>query len=646
MFAASLLLFPAILHAQQGAGVAASGLRVAAFEDYREPVGRMVNGVLRIRLDVGEAGWQPWGKGGPTVRATVFAVDGAPPRVPGPLIRVTAGTPVHITLRNGLADSITVRGLRDRSMTPPPQRVGAFLTEFVALGPGGVTEVRFTPTVPGSYFYFGRVRDSIPEVVARGPGAPFSVTRGPFEGVMIVDPPGEPPAGNERILLIGHWAERQFPGSWQPGVRFMINGRAWPHTERLTYTQHDTVRWRVINATGIAHPMHLHGFHFSVDARGDQWREVASTPATRRLAVTELLNPSETMRISWVAKEVGNWVFHCHLMRHMSWLQNAPLEREPDSHHAAGEGADLLGGLVVGITVRPRAPSSAAAGASRRLPLHIGMRRGVFGTEPAYGFVLQEGATPPAPDSVRFPGSTLVLTRGEPTAIVVHNRADIALGVHWHGLELESRGDGVPGWSGVPGAVVPAIAPNDSLVVRITPPRAGTFMYHVHSEPGHELAQGLYGAFLVVEPGVPWEPETDRFFLLGSLGATRNAPPAVNGWIAPVTEELRAGTNYRLRFMHISPDDQKRVQLLAGEEPVVWRAVAKDGADLPSALAVPGPAVFTIGVGETYDFQWTPPHPGEFTLRVVTTFPTGAPGFPVAAPPPDTMDILVRVRSP
>jgi hypothetical protein len=74
--------------------------------------------------------------------------------------------------------------------------------------------------------------------------------------------------------------------------------------------------------------------------------------------------------------------------------------------------------------------------------------------------------------------------------------------------------------------------------------------------------------------------------------------------------------------------------------------VAKDGADLPSALAVPGPAVFTIGVGETYDFQWTPPQPGDFTLHVVTTFPTGAPGFPVAAPPPDTMDILVRVRSP
>jgi hypothetical protein len=61
------------------------------------PVGRLENGVLRITLEAGVAAWQPWGKDGPTVRADVFAADGTAPRIPGPLIRVTAGTPVHIT---------------------------------------------------------------------------------------------------------------------------------------------------------------------------------------------------------------------------------------------------------------------------------------------------------------------------------------------------------------------------------------------------------------------------------------------------------------------------------------------------------------------------------------------------------------------
>jgi FtsP/CotA-like multicopper oxidase with cupredoxin domain len=610
----------------------------AAFEDYTKPVGHMENGVLKITLDVGTAPWQPWGKDGPTVQANVFAADGAPPRVPGPLIRVPAGTPVHITLRNTLPDSIVVRGLRDRSNEPQRQRLGAFLNDFVELEPGGTKEVRFTPTVPGTFAYFATRH------AAGAPKPVFTPARGPFEGVLIVDPPGEP-APDERIFLITHWVDRQLPGSWQPTGRFMINGRSWPHTERLTHAVGDTVRWRVINITGITHPMHLHGFHFRVDARGDQWREEVYAPGDRRLAVTELLNPSETMRITWVPTEPGNWVFHCHLMRHMSWLQTAPLERVADTHHASGEGVDLLGGLVLGITVNPRAGIASTALPRRRLPLHIGMRPGVFGDAPAYGFVLQEGPRPPAADSVRFPGSTIVLTRGEPSEIVVHNRADVPLGVHWHGLELESAFDGVPGFSGSPGATRPAIAPGDSFVVRMTPPRAGTFMYHVHSEPGHQLAQGLYGAFLVMEPGQEWDPERDRLFLLGSLGATLDADPAVNGRTAPDSVDLVVGTTYRLRFMHISPDDDKRVQLLEGDKPVTWRQVAKDGADLPRSLVEDQAATFAIGVGETYDFLWTPDRAGDFTLRILTTFQAGPPAFrPPGSWAPHTANVTFQVR--
>jgi FtsP/CotA-like multicopper oxidase with cupredoxin domain len=110
LVATMLVTTTAIGRAQERPTVVGGTLRPAAFEDYRTPVGRVENGVLRITLDAGEAAWQPWGPNGPTVRANVFAADGAPPRVPGPLIRVIAGTPVHITLRNGLADSIVVRG--------------------------------------------------------------------------------------------------------------------------------------------------------------------------------------------------------------------------------------------------------------------------------------------------------------------------------------------------------------------------------------------------------------------------------------------------------------------------------------------------------------------------------------------------------
>lgn len=367
------------------------------------------------------------------------------------------------------------------------------------------------------------------------------------------------------------------------------------------------------------------------------------------MVVTEVLRPAETMRITWVPTEPGNWVFHCHFMRHMSLLQTAPLTGSAAAHTSHGGGAaggeEAMGGLVMGITVRP-APGWAPATdmPRRRLRLHIGTRAGVFGDEPGYGFVLQEGTTPPGADSVRFPGSPIVLTRGEPTEITVLNQADVPLGVHWHGLELESWADGVPGWSGMPGRVSPAVQPGDSFAVRMTPPRAGTFMYHVHSEPGHQLAQGLYGPFLVLEPGQPWDPETDRIFLLGSLGTGEDPPAAVNGRLEPEALELRAGEVYRLRFMHISPDDDKQVELLADDEPVSWQFIAKDGADLPPHQVRTEPADLRIHVGETYDFRWVPERAGGYMLRITTTFDRGVPAFPRDAPPPHVAEIPVRVR--
>jgi FtsP/CotA-like multicopper oxidase with cupredoxin domain len=631
------------LQAQDGSGRAAGSLELAGFEDHRVSIGHMEGGVLRVTLEARAVEWRPWGEAGPGIRAHAFSADGAPPRVPGPLLRVSAGTPVRITLRNTFDHPLVVRGLRDLAS---PSAGAPPVADSVVVAPGGSEEVRFTPRAPGTFVYPGNVLD--PDRPAGPGGGLGGGPNRPFVGVMIVDPEGTAPPPGERIFILNHWADPSRPASFLPATRFFVNGRSWPETERLEYTQGDTVRWRVINFTGRPHPMHLHGFFFRVDARGDLRTEDVYAPEDRRMAVTEVLRPAESMRVTWVPDEPGNWIFHCHFMRHMSRLQNAPLEgpvaSRPDHELAAG-GEEAMGGLVLGITVRPGPGWSPASDAPRRkLRLHIGRRPGVFDDAAGYGFVLQEGPEPPAADSVRFPGSPIVLTRGEPSEITVLNRADVPLGVHWHGLELESWADGVPGWSGTPGRVSPAIPPGDSFAVRMTPPRAGTFMYHVHSEPGHQLARGLYGPFLVLEPGEAWDRDRDRLFLLGSLGTGDDPPPAVNGALEPGPLELRAGESHRLRFMHISPDDDKRVQLLAGDEPVEWRIVAKDGADLPLHRVHGQPAELAIFVGETYDVRWTPEAPGDFVLRVTTTFDRGAPAFPRDAPPPHVAEIPVRVR--
>ena len=617
-----------------------SGLKSAGFEDYRDPVGIIENDTLRITLETRAAEWRPWGPDGPAIYTYAFAADGEAPKVPGPLIRFTAGTPVQVIIRNTLSDTLAVRGLRDKARGGG---LSGIIADQIIIPPSSDEVVNFTSNLSGTYS-FGAGRLSVhaePETPLPG----FAEADRGFQGVMIVDDPDETIYPDERFFLLTHWADRDYPATFLPATRFFINGRSWPHTERMTYAQGDTIRWRVINFTGRNHPMHLHGFYFSVDAKGDLNADRVYEPEERRMVVTEMVAPAGTMRMSWVADEPGNWVFHCHFMRHMSWIQTAPIDGPPPSHaHGDLKDADLMGGLVLGVTILPEEGWKPDDETPRRqLDLYINKKEGVFGDDAGYAFVLQNGNEPPAPDSLIFPGSPIILTRGVPTEITVHNQSDAALGVHWHGLELESWSDGVPGWSGMPGSVIPAVQPGSSFSVRMTPPRSGTFMYHVHSEPGHQLAQGLYGPFLVMEPDEKYDPEFDRYFILGSLGSGDDPPAAVNGKLEPDPLEFTAGETYRLRFMHISPDDDKKVALLKDGEPVAWQYIAKDGADLPPNQVRTIPAELDIHVGETYDFLWMPEGSGSYILSIVTTFDRGAPAFPREAPSPHRAEVEVRV---
>ncbi len=98
----------------------------------------------------------------------------------------------------------------------------------------------------------------------------------------------------------------------------VVNGRSWPHTERLSYNVGDTVRWRVLNVSADVHPMHLHGFYYRVVARGDGTGDTSYSEARRDLIVTQRMVPGQTMQLTWIPERAGNWLFHCHIPRHFA----------------------------------------------------------------------------------------------------------------------------------------------------------------------------------------------------------------------------------------------------------------------------------------------------------------------------------------
>jgi FtsP/CotA-like multicopper oxidase with cupredoxin domain len=172
--------------------------------------------------------------------------------------------------------------------------------------------------------------------------------------------------------------------------------------------------------------------------------------------------------------------------------------------------------------------------------------------------------------------------------------------VHWHGMELESPYDGVAGLSGVHPSIEAPIMPGDSFAALMTPPRAGTFIYHTHIDDIYQQINGLYGPLIVLDSARRWNPDTDRVFLMSDAGLQ----VALNGAHTPLPVTLTTGVRYRMRVINITAlNPFLSVTLTHNGALVPWHFVAKDGATLPPAQAVTVDAAQRVSIGETYDYE-------------------------------------------
>ncbi len=587
--------------------------------DNLRPAGTLRGGVLTLGLEARVGMWHPDGDRAAGAAVPAFAEAGRPLQIPGPMIRVPAGTEVLVTVKNAVADSaLTLYGLVSR---PVPSDSTA---EAVQVAPGAVRELRFRLDTPGTYYYWGTTM-----------GRPFNVrTRedAQLSGAIIVDGP-DADARRDRVMVIGGWADTAGAAARELNRRrervlLVVNGRSWPHTTRLSYALGDTIRWRVINASADLHPMHLHGFYFSVDGRGDGTADTTYAEPRRERVVTEKLNPGRTMALSWVPERPGNWLFHCHVPSHFAARGSLGMPRDSAAlsrpHHVDNHALRGMNGLVVGIHVAPGRQAIAQrppAPGPRRIRLLV--RPSAGGTEalPVYSYALHEGGPEPPPDSGVRAGPPIVLTRGVPASITVVNRTPEQTAVHWHGMELESYFDGVAGFSGTDGRVSPIIASADSFEARFTPPRAGTFIYHTHVDELRQQPAGLSGALIVVDPGRFYEPATDIPVLISSPRDPADEMRAVllNGKLTPGPVEVRVGIPHRLRLINITTGRPgMRMELRQDTTLAAWRVMAKDGAELPTARQVVRPALQPISIGETVDVEFTPTAAGEFRLEAWT----------------------------
>src|SRR5690242_8062538 len=112
-----------------------------------------------------------------------------------------------------------------------------------------------------------------------------------------------------------------------------------------------------------------------------------------------------------------------------------------------------------------------------------------------------------------IPGPTLKVRQGSEVIVHVTNDGDLETTVHWHGLRLENKYDGVPHETQTP------IPVGGSFTYRIRFPDPGLYWYHPHIREDYTQEMGLYGNLLVVpaDPGY-WPPaDRDVFLILDDL---------------------------------------------------------------------------------------------------------------------------------
>ena len=329
-----LVFLPGLFEAApcQATGVGNPLPRIAANTNQRA-AGILSGGEITVELEIREGAFYPEDESGPSLQIFAFGERGKQLQIPGPMIRVPQDTRIHVTVHNLIARDVLIHGMHIR----PGKNA-----DTVKVAAGETRDLAFPAGAPGAYYYWATAGG---DTLADRPYKEDSQLYGAF----IVDPPGD--VRPDRVFMIGTWRDRHLPQeSFDVPV---INGKSWPHTERLQYPVDSEVRWVWLNASGLVHPMHMHGSYFQVTSVGDAEHSDPVPPSRIRDVSTNFMAIGGTMTTLWKPEHTGRWLFHCHILTHMSPETSAFHHEDSQPGGQRTDPLKHMGGLVMGITVVP-----------------------------------------------------------------------------------------------------------------------------------------------------------------------------------------------------------------------------------------------------------------------------------------------------
>jgi len=107
-----------------------------------------------------------------------------------------------------------------------------------------------------------------------------------------------------------------------------------------------------------------------------------------------------------------------------------------------------------------------------------------------------------------IPGPTIKVRQGSRLTVRFTNHLELETTVHWHGLRLDNRYDGVP--EGEHHGMQAPILPGGSFTYSLNFPDPGLFWYHPHIREDYTQEHGLYGNIIVVPNQADYWPPVNR----------------------------------------------------------------------------------------------------------------------------------------
>jgi FtsP/CotA-like multicopper oxidase with cupredoxin domain len=196
------------------------------------------------------------------------------------------------------------------------------------------------------------------------------------------------------------------------------------------------------------------------------------------------------------------------------------------------------------------------------------------------------------------PGPTIRVIEGDKVRVEVTNHLPTGTAVHWHGMVLPHKMDGVPGITQAP------IEPGGTMVYEFVATATGTHWYHSHWD-GDQVGKGLYGSFEVVPHTGDRAVDRDYRLFIGDS----NLGFVINGRTYPGTEPLNAKVGEKIRIRLTPTGELSHPFHLHGQP---FQLVAQDGFDLPQPVTMD---TLLISTAQTFDIITVALAPGRWMFH-------------------------------